>query len=171
MSLLQDIHRAHVARQTRLGNAPPPRVVLKPPVPKPIVATAPRPAPIAKSSTHQRDWLLVASPGFSGISVRKIQDAVCARFGIPISDLMSHRRVQKLAKPRQVAMYMTQRLTVLSLPQIGRAFAGRDHSTILHGIERIGKMRTIMPELDAELVYLEGALRSGEPISRGGYGF
>lgn len=61
--------------------------------------------------------------------------------GVTVRDLMSDRRKQPLAEARQMAMWLARELTPLSLPQIGRALGDRDHTTIMHGIERIEQRR------------------------------
>lgn len=64
----------------------------------------------------------------------EIQKAVAERFGTRLVDMTSHRRAQSVCRPRQVAMYVARVLTPLSLPQIGRHFGNRDHTTVLHAI-------------------------------------
>ena len=70
-------------------------------------------------------------------SVRDIQLAVCAHFDVKLLDMMSSRRTFDIVKPRQVAMYLAKTLTLRSLPDIGRRFGGRDHTTALHAVRKI----------------------------------
>lgn len=70
-------------------------------------------------------------------SVARIQAMVASRFHIPLREMKSARRYREVARPRQVAMYLARRLTMHSLPEIGRYFGGRDHTTVMHGIRRI----------------------------------
>jgi len=69
--------------------------------------------------------------------VERILDVVCRHYGVKVADLQGRRRTQSIALPRQVAMSLARRLTALSLEEIGGHFGGRDHSTVLYGIEKI----------------------------------
>jgi hypothetical protein len=173
MSLLAETHNAHKARLVRLGMISPPRTPTLPPVavpPKPVaLPTMPAPklrSPQQSTPGRSRDWLNVATPDFDSraITVGEIQRAVCARFGITIEKLLSDRRFKALARSRHVAMYLAYEMTPLSLPSLGRLFSGRDHTTILYGIRKMVALRAADPELDAELSYLEVAIRSGDPV-------
>ncbi|MGH8075072.1 MAG: chromosomal replication initiator protein DnaA, partial [Lysobacter sp.] len=75
------------------------------------------------------------------ISIPNIQKTVADYYGLQIKDLLSKRRTRSLARPRQMAMALTKELTEHSLPEIGDAFAGRDHTTVLHACRQI---RTLM---------------------------
>jgi chromosomal replication initiator protein len=81
------------------------------------------------------------------IGIPNIQKAVADYYGLQIKDLLSKRRTRSLARPRQVAMALAKELTEHSLPEIGDAFAGRDHTTVLHACRQI---RTLI-ESDAKL--------------------
>ena len=81
------------------------------------------------------------------ISIPNIQKTVADYYGLQIKDLLSKRRTRSLARPRQVAMALAKELTEHSLPEIGDAFAGRDHTTVLHACRQI---RTLM-EADGKL--------------------
>jgi Bacterial dnaA protein helix-turn-helix len=81
--------------------------------------------------------------------IEAIQRVVADYYGLSFIDLLSHRRTTKLVRPRQIAMYLTKKLTLKSLPEIGRRFRGRDHTTVLHGIKRI----TELIEHDADLAH------------------
>ncbi len=81
------------------------------------------------------------------IGIGNIQKTVADYYGLQIKDLLSKRRTRSLARPRQVAMALTKELTEHSLPEIGDAFAGRDHTTVLHACRQI---RTLM-EADGKL--------------------
>jgi chromosomal replication initiator protein len=74
------------------------------------------------------------------ITAARIQQAVAAHFGLKISELRSKRRQQAVVFPRQVAMYLCRELTDASLPEIGRHFGGRDHTTVLHACAKIARM-------------------------------
>lgn len=74
------------------------------------------------------------------LTVEEIQRKVAEYFNIKMSDMVSNRRMQNIARPRQVAMYMAKQLTSKSLPEIGRKFGGRDHTTVLHAVRKIQEL-------------------------------
>lgn len=76
-----------------------------------------------------------------------IIDAVAKYYRIRISDVLGKKRTRNIARPRQVAMSLTKELTTLSLPSIGDSFGGRDHTTVMHGIRAVAKLREEDPEL------------------------
>lgn len=84
------------------------------------------------------------------IYLRDIQAEVARRFGLSSSDMTSARRSRYVARPRQIAMYLSKQLTPLSLPEIGRRF-NRDHTTVIHACRQIEKLRQIDPEIDASV--------------------
>lgn len=71
------------------------------------------------------------------VTVEEIQRKVAEHYTIRLSDMIGPKRVRTFARPRQVAMYLAKRLTNRSLPEIGRRFGGRDHTTVMHGVRRI----------------------------------
>ncbi len=71
------------------------------------------------------------------ISIEEIQKQVAQHFGLRLSDILAARRARAVARPRQLAMYLAKQLTTASLPDIGRAFGGRDHTTIAHGVRTV----------------------------------
>ncbi|WP_371396840.1 chromosomal replication initiator protein DnaA [Fretibacter rubidus] len=75
------------------------------------------------------------------LTVDKIQRAVAEEFGIALNDMTSKRRARDIARPRQVAMYLCKKLTKRSLPDIGRRFGGRDHTTVMHAVKRVDSLR------------------------------
>lgn len=74
-------------------------------------------------------------------TIKEIQKTVCVEFNVNFHDVMSQRRTADIVFPRQVAMWLVKRLTKHSLPEIGRRFQGRDHTTILHGVRKIERLR------------------------------
>jgi len=74
------------------------------------------------------------------ISIDEIQKRVAAHFNIRVSDMHSARRARAVARPRQVAMYLAKQLTPRSLPEIGRKFGGRDHTTVMHAVKKIEQL-------------------------------
>jgi chromosomal replication initiator protein len=95
------------------------------------------------------------------ITIDEIQRAVSAHFEVKQIDLISERRAVAIARPRQIAMYLAKRLTTRSLPEIGRKFGNRDHSTVIHAVRRIEELRGKDCEIDtavrALMRQLEGA--------------
>jgi chromosomal replication initiator protein len=74
------------------------------------------------------------------VTITRIQEAVSQRFGVTIEELVSPRRSQAVAYPRQVAMYLSRELTDASLPLIGKEFGGRDHTTVIHAKDKITRL-------------------------------
>ena len=74
------------------------------------------------------------------ITVDKIQNVVSNYFNIPLSEMLSQRRSRPLARPRQIAMYLAKKMTTRSLPEIGRRFANRDHTTVIHAVKTISRL-------------------------------
>jgi chromosomal replication initiator protein len=74
------------------------------------------------------------------ITVDKIQNVVSNYYNIPLSDMLSQRRSRPLARPRQIAMYLAKKMTTRSLPEIGRRFANRDHTTVIHAVKTITRL-------------------------------
>jgi chromosomal replication initiator protein len=81
------------------------------------------------------------------VSIDNIQRVVAEYYKIKISDLLSKRRSRSVARPRQVAMSISKELTNHSLPEIGNAFGGRDHTTVLHGCRKIKELRETDPDI------------------------
>lgn len=71
------------------------------------------------------------------ITIEQIQQVVANHYGIKVAEMKGKKRTRSLAYPRQVAMYLTRELTDLSLPKIGEEFGGRDHTTVIHGCDKI----------------------------------
>jgi chromosomal replication initiator protein len=83
------------------------------------------------------------------VTIDEIQKRVGAHFDLKPLDMVSARRARAVARPRQIAMYLAKRLTTRSLPEIGRKFGGRDHSTVIHAVRRIEELRDTDREVDA----------------------
>lgn len=90
--------------------------------------------------------------------VATIIRAVAGYYKISVRDMLSARRTRSVVRPRQVAMYLAKQLTLRSLPDIGRRFGGRDHTTVLHAVRKIESLRAINPELDRQLKELTAIL-------------
>jgi len=78
--------------------------------------------------------------GIPEVTIARIQQAVSERFGVTLEELVSPRRSQAVAYPRQVAMYLSRELTDSSLPKIGKEFGGRDHTTVIHATSKITRL-------------------------------
>lgn len=74
------------------------------------------------------------------MTIAEIQAAVARRFCVTTLDLRSARRSRNLVRPRHIAMWMARHLTLCSIPEIGRHFGDRDHSTVTHAVERIDNL-------------------------------
>jgi len=85
------------------------------------------------------------------ITIEEIQRRVCEHYRIRQAEMSSARRAREVARPRQVAMYLAKQLTPRSLPEIGRRFGGRDHTTVIHAVRQIEKLRQTDAELDADV--------------------
>ncbi|MBI3498995.1 MAG: chromosomal replication initiator protein DnaA [Proteobacteria bacterium] len=76
------------------------------------------------------------------VTIEEIQKRVAEHFNIRVADMHSARRARAVARPRQVAMYLAKQLTQRSLPEIGRKFGGRDHTTVMHAVKKVEELRT-----------------------------
>lgn len=91
-------------------------------------------------------------------STENIMSVVCERFKCSKIDMKSSRRTHPIVNYRQMAMYLVKKLTLRSLPEIGRRFGGRDHTTVLHAVRKIEAQRLTDPILDLQLKEIEAAL-------------
>jgi chromosomal replication initiator protein len=82
------------------------------------------------------------------VTIDEIQKLVSQHFELKPLDLVSARRARAVARPRQIAMYLAKRLTTRSLPEIGRKFGGRDHSTVIHAVRKVEQLRDSDREID-----------------------
>ena len=92
------------------------------------------------------------------ISIEEIQRRVAEHYNIRISDMIGPKRVRNFARPRQVAMYLCKQMTSRSLPEIGRRFGGRDHTTVMHGVRRIDDLRQQDAQIAEDLELLRRTL-------------
>jgi len=77
------------------------------------------------------------------ITIDQIQRRVAEHFNMKLADMHSERRARAVARPRQVAMYLAKQLTTRSLPEIGRKFGNRDHTTVMHAVRKIEELCTL----------------------------
>jgi len=93
------------------------------------------------------------------LTVDRIQRAVCDEFRLSLTDMVSKRRARAVARPRQVAMYLSKKMTKRSLPDIGRRFGGRDHTTVMHAVKRIDALRLEDAAFNTQIETVEAALK------------
>lgn len=93
------------------------------------------------------------------VSIDRIQKTVADQFKIRIADMYSKRRPANIARARQVAMYLAKEMTQKSFPEIGDAFGGRDHTTVMHAVKRITELRQKDPDLNHQIHLLEQSLQ------------
>lgn len=93
------------------------------------------------------------------LTIEEIQRKVAEHYNIRLSDMIGPKRLRNIARPRQVAMYLAKQLTPRSLPEIGRRFGGRDHTTIMHGVRKIEELMTTDSQLADDLQLLRRLLQ------------
>jgi chromosomal replication initiator protein len=94
------------------------------------------------------------------LSIEDIQKRVCEFYSIKMSDLLSSRRVQNIVRARQVAMYLSKILTSKSLPEIGRKFGGKDHTTVLHAVRKVEEICAKDKEFNSDTDILRRSLEN-----------
>ena len=124
------------------------RVCTTPAITRDSVAPAP-PEPEPEHSPEYKElWFSIVDVSANKtLSMLRIKHAVCDVFGVRHDDMISARRQKVILLPRQTAMYLCKELTPSSLPAIGRAFGGRDHSTVLHACRKIARLMLSDAEL------------------------
>ncbi|MEY4696070.1 MAG: hypothetical protein RIT14_498, partial [Pseudomonadota bacterium] len=94
------------------------------------------------------------------LTIEEIQRKVAEHYNIRLSDMIGPKRVRTIARPRQIAMYLAKQLTPRSLPEIGRRFGGRDHTTIMHGVRKIEELMLTDSQMNDDLQMLRRLLQS-----------
>lgn len=94
------------------------------------------------------------------ITVEEIQRKVSDHYNIRLSDMIGPKRLRSYARPRQVAMYLCKHMTSRSLPEIGRRFGGRDHTTVMHGVKRIEELKVSDGQIAEDLELLRRSLEA-----------
>lgn len=162
MSLVEELHAQHKARLVRLGAPSPYQASYKAPLPTPSPSAYPG-FDIQPLYYHQM-WFFdliterKAAPAELP-KIEQIQRAIAVYFGISKLDLLSDRRTMDIARPRQIGMYLAKKLSLKSLPEIGRRFGGRDHTTILHGVRKIEDLLPIDEKLQRDVEAIKASLR------------
>ncbi len=103
---------------------------------------------------------LVRPAELKRVRIEDIQRVVARRYNVSRGDLLSARRTANVVRPRQIAMYLAKTLTLRSLPEIGRRFGGRDHTTVLHAVRKIESLIGQDTSLAAEIEALKGQLQT-----------
>ena len=94
------------------------------------------------------------------VTIEEIQKRVAEHFNIRFTDMHSARRSRAVARPRQVAMYLAKHLTSRSLPEIGRKFGGRDHTTVMYAVQKVEELRQSDPGFDEDVELLRRMLEA-----------
>jgi chromosomal replication initiator protein len=94
-----------------------------------------QPITLEMAEREMRD--LVRTPENRRVRIEDIQRVVARQYNVSRADLLSSRRTANVVRPRQIAMFLAKTLTLRSLPEIGRRFGGRDHTTVLHAVRKI----------------------------------
>lgn len=166
MSLVETLHRQHLERRLRFMQSAlnyAQRKARPPEPPKPRISAEVRAAKLVRTESDEVSWyievcgtdtplkgaenIMLGRP----ISVLDVQREVCRHSGLSREDLLSHRRTKDVVGPRQLCMYLCKTLTMRSLPEIGRRFDDRDHTTVLHAVRKVNRMRHDDIELQASI--------------------
>ena len=94
------------------------------------------------------------------VTIEEIQRKVSEHYNIRLSDMIGPKRVRTIARPRQIAMFLCKQMTTRSLPEIGRRFGGRDHTTIMHGVRKIEELRASDSQISEDLELLRRLLEA-----------
>ena len=116
-----------------------------------------RPISIDQVKSALRDLIAIQA---RQVGIDNIQKTVADYYKLRMSDLLSKKRNRSLARPRQVAMALSKELTNHSLPEIGDAFGGRDHTTVLHACRKVEELREMNPEIKDDYRNLRRILTS-----------
>jgi chromosomal replication initiator protein len=114
------------------------------------------PISVEMAETALRDLIRQVEP--KRVKVEDIQRIVAKHYQVSRADVLSSRRTQNVVRPRQVAMYLSKTLTLRSLPEIGRRFGGRDHTTVLHAVRKIDELIKTDQTLNDEIELLKRML-------------
>src|SRR3546814_5409902 len=94
------------------------------------------------------------------MTIDEVQKLTAQHFQIDKSEMRSKRRARAVCRPRQIAMYLAKKMTPRSLPEIGRIFGGRDHSTVIHAVRTIEALRAHDADIDADIRALQQQLEA-----------
>lgn len=161
MSLVEELHTARKARLVRLGAIRPQRAQLAEAIRviKPVKEPAPIPVDVVKQWVERQMKNAVPIPKATTYpTIEEIQRAVCAHFNVSRIDMISPRRHKDIVLPRQIAVFLAKELTVRSLPEIGRRFGGRDHTTAIASIRKITRLLPIDRDLSQHVESIRSQL-------------
>ncbi len=94
------------------------------------------------------------------LTITEIQEMVAKYYQVSVTDIKGRKRVKQIVMPRQIAMYLARELTDSSLPQIGREFGGKDHTTVIHAVDKIEKAMHLDEDLKASIIELKNKLKN-----------
>ena len=150
---------------------PPPAPVVSRALVRPAGLIAP--APGMQHDSHMSWWAIMRYRAFycapsddapqlpATPTVRDIQNATARHYRVTVLDMLSVRRTLNVMRPRQVAMYLAKSLTPRSLPDIGRRFGDRDHTTVLHSVRKIERLLATDHALAADIAAIRSMLGVG----------
>lgn len=165
MSLVETLNAARkdrlqrIADRAYLPSSSRPAPAVKP-VPPPFFLNPPRRFDAFEEYAWRVEIEGIIQQEYRQPTLHDIRSVVCMHYGIQIADLISARRTQDLTRPRHVAYYLSAKLTLKSLPEIGMRLGGKDHTTVLHGarkIERLLLTDSALRETVSELKKMLGA--------------
>lgn len=107
--------------------------------------------PLNPETTAEALKDILKAPAHKIVTIESIQEVVAEHFGIKVAEMKSKRRTRNITYPRQIAMYLARELTDSSLPEIGEAFGGRDHTTVIHAYEKIEGEVKLDPSLQSTI--------------------
>ena len=122
-----------------------------------------QPVTLEMAEREVRDLIRPQEP--KRIKIEDIQRVVARQYNVSRSDLLSSRRTANVVRPRQVAMYLAKTLTLRSLPEIGRRFGGRDHTTVLHAVRKIEALVAKDVALSEEVELLKRQLQDSANLA------
>ena len=138
----REFHRAH---QQRLGRIERPKTF----------CPATRAAGMSDDQWYSQAWSILRET----VTIKSVQDEVCAYFDVPRLYMETTRRAQKYYLPRAAAIYLTKQFTAHSYPVIGRHFGNRDHTTIMHSVKTVEKMIALGHPIKRDIEILTEKLR------------
>ena len=94
------------------------------------------------------------------VTIEEIIRKVAEHYNLRMADLISARRARVVARPRQIAMFLSKSLTSKSLPEIGRKFGGRDHTTVIHAVKKIEELKLVDVQIADEVEILRRTLEA-----------
>ena len=174
MTLVEEMHQQHLARQARLGGASlPPRPKAKNDdnaKQKDFEKLAVEVASLKRQLQIQSEIIgkLITTESDEKPRFGEIIECVCEFYEVSRNDVMSSRRTGDLVMPRQIICYLGRNLTGMSFPQMGRKLGGRDHTTALHGANKIHRLMREDPTLADDISVLE--LRIGAKVMERRFG-